>query len=442
MPVGDSQHSECCNCLRVEAIGKTTRSNKDNWISCDCCSKWFHASCGGFGQSDYTKISRDNLWLKCVVCCVQQLLLSETVEDSSSLIESVISVAKNRNTECYSRKGTGKPNKSKKKSKVGKVADCDDTLQSDQVRCCTNTVSQLTDISENQERLNCTISECNPPSAIGSKIAEKCDINVFDDCVDSVVISQYSDVDRILVIDNIDNPVDFSSSQRILKEIDQYCTGLKIDFAYSLAKGGVAIHTQSKEDRNYLIDALPAESFGGGIKHSPIGRGQQTAYIKNIDTSVNVRKITVIFSEKGIELSYIRRLTKRYTGKPVQVVKVKCAEEVFGKLMSTKLVINNKTCVIEKERSVKVIRCFHCQRFGHIARNCKNCVKCEFCAESHQIYETCLRDVCCANCSGHHPASSSQCPVYLQRYENITAQHSEYLHFSSTVETCSTEARH
>ena len=41
-------------------------------------------------------------------------------------------------------------------------------------------------------------------------------------------------------------------------------------------------------------------------------------------------------------MSYIRRLTKRFTGKPVQVVKVKCAEDVFGKLLSTKLIINNQ----------------------------------------------------------------------------------------------------
>jgi len=187
---------------------------------------------------------------------------------------------------------------------------------------------------------------------------------------------------------------------------------------------------------------LPAESFGGGIKHPPLGRGNQTAFIKSIDTSVDSRKIVELFHDKGIELSYIRRLTKRYTGKPVQVVKVKCAADVFDKLLSTKLVINNKTCVIEKERSVKVIRCFHCQRFGHIARNCKNFAKCEFCADSHRTDETCVYDVQCVNCRGRHPASSSQCPAYLKRYETIAAQYSEYMYISSSVETCGTEVKH
>jgi len=125
------------------------------------------------------------------------------------------------------------------------------------------------------------------------------------DNTDSVVISQYSDIHKILVIDNIENAVDFSSSQKILKEINQYCTRLEIDFAYALAKGGVAIHTQSKEDRNLLIDMLPAESFGGGVKHPPLGRVHQTAFIKNIYTSENAGKITQLFRDKGIVLSFI-----------------------------------------------------------------------------------------------------------------------------------------
>ena len=105
-------------------------------------------------------------------------------------------------------------------------------------------------------------------------------------------------------------------------------------------------------------------------------------------------------------MSYIRRLTQRFTGKPIQVVRVKCTENSFGKLLNTKLVINNKTCVIEKERLVKVIRCYNCQRFGHIARFCTNVVKCEFCAEGHNIHVTCARDV--------HCASSSSSPAYIK----------------------------
>jgi len=102
-----------------------------------------------------------------------------------------------------------------------------------------------------------------------------------------------------------------TSSQRILKEINLFCSKVKVDFAYSLTKGGVAIHTNSKEDRNLLLDVLPAESFGGGVKHPPLGQGDCTAYIKGVDTSVHVQKIPELFHDKGIEFSHIHRLTKR-----------------------------------------------------------------------------------------------------------------------------------
>jgi len=454
--------SECSICLQAESSRKSTRSNTEKWILCDCCCKWFHASCGGFCQSEYTKICKDKLWLKCVVCCMQQLLCSESIEDSSALIESVICVANKRISEYEVRKVNGKAKKKKKKSNKGKVVACVDAISSgvshgsEQIHCCVDsqhTVSQQSDASENQGSFDCTnCSEVNECSVIGSDIAEKCDTVALDDCkkhfsdsvdnTDSVVISQYSDIDKILVIDNIENAVDFSSSKRILKGVNLYCSGIEIDFAYALAKGGVAIHTQSKEDRDRLIEVLPAESFGGGVKHPPLGHVHHTAFIKNIDTSVNAVKITQLFRDKGIELSFIRRLTSRFTGRLIQVVKVKCSEDVFDKLLTMKLVINNKTCVIEKECLVKVIRCYHCQHFGHIARNCKNAVKCEFCAESHHTNETCVHDIQCANCNGHHPSSSAQCPAYRKRYEIITAQHSEYPYFSSSVETCSTEVKH
>ena len=387
---------------------------------------------------------------------MQQLLCSESIEDSSALIESVICVANKRISEYEVRKVNGKAKKKKKKSNKGKVVACVDAISSgvshgsEQIHCCVDsqhTVSQQSDASENQGSFDCTnCSEVNECSVIGSDIAEKCDTVALDDCkkhfsdsvdnTDSVVISQYSDIDKILVIDNIENAVDFSSSKRILKGVNLYCSGI------ALAKGGVAIHTQSKEDRDRLIEVLPAESFGGGVKHPPLGHVHHTAFIKNIDTSVNAVKITQLFRDKGIELSFIRRLTSRFTGRLIQVVKVKCSEDVFDKLLTMKLVINNKTCVIEKECLVKVIRCYHCQHFGHIARNCKNAVKCEFCAESHHTNETCVHDIQCANCNGHHPSSSAQCPAYRKRYEIITAQHSEYPYFSSSVETCSTEVKH
>jgi len=39
-----------------------------------------------------------------------------------------------------------------------------------------------------------------------------------------------SPTDKILIIDNIDNPNQFSSSKCILREINLYCSNIKIEF--------------------------------------------------------------------------------------------------------------------------------------------------------------------------------------------------------------------
>jgi len=243
------------------------------------------------------------------------------------------------------------------------------------------------------------------------------------------------DLDKIVVIDNINNPAEFSSSQRILKEIHNFFPHMKIEFAYSLAKGGVAIHTSNTDDRDRLLQLLPAESFGGGLKHTPKGQCGKAVFIKGVDTSVNLCYITDILKQEGIKVIEARRLTRRYTGKPTQVVKVQCAEESVRQLLSSSLVVNNKRCVIEKERLVRVVRCFSCQSFGHLSQYCNNSRRCEQCGESHLYSVKCVRNVQCANCSGSHPASSSVCPVYAKRYADLAEQYSKRINLPYTSET-------
>jgi len=82
----------------------------------------------------------------------------------------------------------------------------------------------------------------------------------------------------------------------------------------------MAIHTAKKEDGDLLLEHLPAESFGRGVKHHPLGRRGQAVFIKGIDVSVGANKIKDLLQNKGICVSEVRRLTKRHSGKPTEVV--------------------------------------------------------------------------------------------------------------------------
>jgi len=202
-------------------------------------------------------------------------------------------------------------------------------------------------------------------------------------------INTATSFDSILVIDNISNPAEFVPTNRILKEINLYCPEVKVDFAYQLARGGVAIHAHSVHDRDTLLSNLPKESFGGGIKHLPKGKCSDTVFIKGVGISTHLQEVTQQLQRLSVHVLEICRLLKRITGRPTPVVKVRCTHDSVERLLNSKIVIDNKSCVVEKQRSVRIIRCFRCQRFGHLARNCNNTERCELCAFSH-VDDTCL----------------------------------------------------
>jgi len=284
-------------------------------------------------------------------------------------------------------------------------------------------------------------SSCVSTDAVTLNSA-KCEISSQDNSIkSSLVFENRSASDKIVVIDNTNNPIEFNSSRRILHEIHNFCPEVKIDFAYSLAKGGIAIHVNNKLDREVLLSKLPKESFGSGIKHPPRGNNTKVAYIKGVDTSVDLQNLSEYLLKSGIVISDIRRLTRRHTGTPTQVVKVSGSEVSVNKLCKTVVRINNKSCTVERERTARVVRCFNCQRLGHIAAYCQNSKVCEFCSGSHGYYGKCEGKVKCANCGGDHPASSTQCIAYKTRYEALTIQHPKHQHLPFVTEAVSCKVR-
>jgi Zinc knuckle len=78
-----------------------------------------------------------------------------------------------------------------------------------------------------------------------------------------------------------------------------------------------------------------------------------------------------------------------------------------------------KTCVRYLSEG-RVTRCFNCQKYGHIARNCKEETKCAECAENHAT-DKCTKGSGekrkCAICDGNHKAGSPYCSVERKERE-------------------------
>ena len=62
------------------------------------------------------------------------------------------------------------------------------------------------------------------------------------------------------------------------------------------------------------------------------------------------------------------------------------------------------------------LRCFKCNKCGHVNQRCNTTAKCDLCGkDKHE--ERCDGPKLCSNCSGPHASSSKDCPVWLKEKE-------------------------
>ena len=234
-----------------------------------------------------------------------------------------------------------------------------------------------------------------------------------------------------MVIDNIPDQT-FWKSKEILREINRFCfPRIKVVQAYSLARGGVAIHLESSEERDRLLSTLPPASFLGGVKKKLSPQKEVTLYIGDVDLSIQPSLLGESLSRAGFAVSSIDRVISRKLGRPSKFVKVVTNRVSADNLLSTGLQINGVVCKVETKHSNPVIRCFGCQRFGHSISNCLSPVRCEQCSGQHYNVN-CADCAVCSNCKGNHPASYELCPEYIKRYERLTGEYPVNQHLQET----------
>jgi len=215
------QQNTCCICLKEDSVTiRATRgsNNKNNWIRCDCFKLWFHSTCGGYNISQYNKVTNDQIWLKCIVCCMQQVLSSDSEDSTSSCLDLVIQLpgVVSRRLHAVSKTSTTKASKRKSltesKPVVGDLSLSAGTSQS------------LLNFSQ-----NITVEKDKEESAcIAGNIRSESDISANFSDHKEFTINTATSFDNILVIDNISNPVEFVPTNRILKEINLYCPEVKV----------------------------------------------------------------------------------------------------------------------------------------------------------------------------------------------------------------------
>jgi hypothetical protein len=61
----------------------------------------------------------------------------------------------------------------------------------------------------------------------------------------------------------------------------------------------------------------------------------------------------------------------------------------------------------------------NCQKFGYMAKFCKNDIIYQICAEYHNIMDCMNNIIKCANCGENHKANHKECTVWKETVENL-----------------------
>jgi hypothetical protein len=227
-------------------------------------------------------------------------------------------------------------------------------------------------------------------------------------------------------VDGISHPKRFKTSTDIHKETSKFDTLSTVVNGLSLPCGGVALTLPRDQDIDSVIANWPEEAFGkGSVPHRPGKQKTCTGYLKNVDPALSVPEVL-----DALDLvSEVRgeRLFHKDSEVPMPVVRLHFStSEELTEAVRRRFVLsfNGKKAFVEAQRNFKVIRCYRCHRFGHVARSCVHEEKCENCgSQDHANHKTCKDRRECANCGQSHRASSNKCPHFLEKLNSIRVQH-------------------
>ncbi|XP_034065952.1 uncharacterized protein LOC117542404 [Gymnodraco acuticeps] len=179
-----------------------------------------------------------------------------------------------------------------------------------------------------------------------------------------------------------------------------------------LSKGRMLIELMNAKQQEKLLKMKTLNEVR--IKcHVPGANRKILGVISGVPIEIGIEELKKEI--KGGKVSVVKRLPTRYQGKIVDSLSVLLQ---FEETIQQKIMIGCMSFPV-REFIPKLLRCFKCQRFGHVADKCKATKpRCPTCAGEHE-YGSCAAGakVKCCNCGGEHSAAYQGCEVQKKAKE-------------------------
>ena len=217
------------------------------------------------------------------------------------------------------------------------------------------------------------------------------------------------------------NSKKFNSSIQIKKEFAKHYPLKRLVHAFNTTRGNVHLEFASKEETDNVYDSWQPNYLGDASsvrKITNTEKPNRAVIIKGVPKELTEQEIQNSLNEQ-FDGSKGTRFVKRDTTVLGTVKIVFKTDDDVQKALEHGLFIDmiyySPSLFIQKE--IQIIRCFKCQKFGHVSPNCKSETKCGHCSGEHsfQNCENKTETPKCANCGGIHPANSQSCDAYQRQ---------------------------
>jgi len=196
---------------------------------------------------------------------------------------------------------------------------------------------------------------------------------------------------------------------------------MKIKSAYKKPNKDVTVILFNEFDAMSVISKWNQTYFGSNTSVSRPGASVvNSVIIKDMPLKLMENELLNEIQEQYNSATEITRFKKDNKLMPVVKVDFNSVTD-FNKCLTNGVTVKNMFFNPVAYRALrKPLRCYNCNKFGHISSNCKSKKTCSTCAAEGHCFKDCSsNEFKCINCSGAHKAISTDCPVYKQILEKI-----------------------
>ncbi len=221
---------------------------------------------------------------------------------------------------------------------------------------------------------------------------------------------------KIVILDNVKLSKELTNSKNLKSAINKVKPAIKLKQVYPLAAGGIALHCADSESQDSALGAWPKCPLNWESEPKPHKvRNQQplqSIIIRSVNTKYTEQDLLSHIQTRHPSAVDVHRLQNKSAKAPFPIIKVTLGREEATQILARQsLVLFGKKHPCQTCHSIKVIRCYRCQRFGHTASTCVYTEQCVNCSGNHSHH--CTLPPRCFNCDGEHKADSKYCPTFL-----------------------------